>query len=91
MYGAAQMSPCRNAQTVTVKAAAQRGLEIRRILDARFSLGALEQWKHNDAAWWSSKRNDMGRGIYGQAMRQLQRLEAAADEVLDAELAAIAR
>ena len=74
-----------------MKAAAQRGLEIRRILDARFSLSALEEWKHNDAAGWNSKRNDMGRGIYGEAMRQLQRLEAATDGVLDAELAAIAR
>ena len=74
-----------------MKAAAQRALDIRRILDARFSLSAMEEWKRNDAGWWSSKRNDMGRGIYGQAMRQLRRLEAATDAVLDAELAAIRR
>jgi hypothetical protein len=31
----------------------------------------------------------MGRGIYGEAMRELRRLEAATDDELDAELAAI--
>ena len=67
----------------------QRALEIRRILDARFSLSGLEHWKKKDPAWWSSARNDMGRGIYGQAMREAQRLESVSDRELDAELAAI--
>jgi hypothetical protein len=66
-----------------------REIEIRRILDARFSLRALEEWKNNDPGWWNSRRNDMGRGIYGEAMRELRRLEAATDDELDAELAAI--
>jgi hypothetical protein len=68
----------------------QRGPEIRRILDARFNLSALEDSKENDPQGWSSRRNDMGRGIYGQAMRELRRLEAATDDELDAELAATA-
>lgn len=69
----------------------ERGREIRRILDARFNLSALEDSKNNDPEAWSSRRNDMGRGIYGQAMRELRRLEAATDAELDAELAAAAR
>jgi len=70
--------------------AARRGPEIRRVLEARFSLGALEESKTNDPGGWSSARNDMARGIYGEAMRELRRLEAVSDAELDAELAAIA-
>jgi hypothetical protein len=66
-----------------------RALEICRILDARFSLSGLEEWKHKDPAWWSSASNDIGRGIYGQAMREARRLESVSDGALDAELAAI--
>jgi len=66
-----------------------RALDIRRILDARFSLSGLEHWKKNDPAWWSSATNDMGRGLYGQAMREAQRLESVSEGALDAELAAI--
>jgi hypothetical protein len=69
----------------------QRTLQIRRILDARFSLTTLEDSKNNDPRGWSSARNDIGRGIYEQAMRELRRLEAATDGELDAELFAIAR
>lgn len=69
----------------------QRGPQIRRILEARFSLSTLEEAKSNDPEGWSSRRNDMGRGIYGQAMRELRRLEAATRGELDAELAATAR
>jgi len=68
-----------------------RALDIRRILDARFSLSGLEDWKNKDPAWWSSASNDMGRGIYEQALREAQRLESASDGALDAELAAIRR
>jgi hypothetical protein len=64
--------------------------EIRRILDARFSLAGLEACRESDPVWWNSTRNDMGRGIYGEAMRELKRLEAATASELDAELAAIA-
>jgi hypothetical protein len=67
----------------------KRAAEIRRILDARFSLSGLEEWKHKDPAWWSSASNDIGRGLYGEAMREAQRLESVSDGALDAELAAI--
>jgi hypothetical protein len=66
-----------------------RALEIRRILDARFSLSGLEHWKQKDPAWWSSASNAMGRGLYDQAMREAQRLESVSEGALDAELAAI--
>jgi hypothetical protein len=72
-----------------VKPRRSRGAEIRRILEARFSLGALEEAKNNDPGWWNSPRNDMGRGLYGEAMREWARLESASDSELDAELAAI--
>jgi hypothetical protein len=67
----------------------RRAHDIRRILDARFSLSGLEEWKQKDPAWWISPSNEMGRGLYEQAMREAQRLESASDGVLDAELAAI--
>jgi hypothetical protein len=67
----------------------RRAHDIRRILDARFSLSGLEEWKQKDPAWWISPSNEMGRGLYEQAMREAQRLESVSDGVLDAELAAI--
>ena len=69
---------------------AARRLRIRRILDGRFSLSGLEEWKSNDPQLWNSTRNEMGRGLYGEAMRELRRLEAATEDELKAELAAIA-
>ena len=66
-----------------------RARDIHRILDARLSLSGLEHWKQNDPAWWGSASNEMGRGLYGQAMREAQRLESVSDGALDAELAAI--
>jgi hypothetical protein len=69
--------------------AERRAAGIRRILDARFSLSALEGWKSGDPEWWSSTTNDMGRGIYGEALREWRRLETVSDEELAAELAAI--
>jgi hypothetical protein len=68
-----------------------RELGIRRILDARFSLSALEASKNSDPGWWNSETNDMGRGIYGEALRELRRLEDVTEGELEAELAAIAR
>ena len=67
----------------------RRAHDIRRILDARFSLSGLEEWKQKDPAWWISPSNEIGRGLYEQAMREAQRLESVGDGVLDAELAAI--
>jgi hypothetical protein len=70
---------------------AQRARDIRRILDARFSFSTFEQWQRDDPAWWHSSRNEIGRGLYGQALRELERLQSASDGTLDAELADIAR
>jgi hypothetical protein len=67
----------------------QRTLEIRRILDARYSLSFFEECKRGDPNWWNSSRNEVGRGIYGRAIREQQRLEAASDGELDDELDAI--
>ena len=67
----------------------QRTREIRRILDARYSLSFFEDYKRGDPDWWNSSRNEVGRGIYGRALREQQRLEAASDGELDAELNAI--
>ena len=68
----------------------QRSAKIRRILDARFSLSELERIKAEEPERWSAPRNDMGRGFYGEALREARRLEAADDELLDAEIAALA-
>src|SRR6185503_17138260 len=54
----------------------RRAHDIRRILDARFSLSGLDEWKQKDPAWWISASNDMGRGLYEQAMREAHRLES---------------
>jgi hypothetical protein len=59
------------------------------ILEARFSLAAFDKVRHADPVYWSSVRNDMGRGIYGEAMREKQRLYAASDAQLEAETRAI--
>lgn len=71
------------------RTAGERRLAIRRILDARFSLSTFEEMQRNDPVYWDSPRNDMARGLYGQAMREMQRLESAPDGHLDAEIAAI--
>ena len=67
----------------------EREAAIRRILDARFSLAALEVLR-TDAVEWNSVRNDMGRGIYGEAMRESERLAAVSDAEIEAELAYVA-
>jgi hypothetical protein len=72
-----------------MSATTERDLAIRRILNARFSLAALEAFR-TDALEWNSARNDMGRGLYGEAMREWRRLEAVSDAELEAELAAVA-
>jgi hypothetical protein len=63
-----------------------RAFFIRKILDARFSLSALQEWKSNDPEWWSSDRNEKGRRSYTEAMRERERLEAATESELIAEL-----
>lgn len=65
-----------------------RGRAIRWVLDARFSLAALETARNSDPGSWT--RNDMGRGIYAEALRESRRLEGITDAELEAELAAIA-
>jgi hypothetical protein len=59
------------------------------ILEARFSTAAFDKIRNADPAYWSSPRNDMGRGIYGEAMREKQRLQAVTDGQLEAEIRAI--
>lgn len=59
------------------------------ILEARFSVGAFEDIRRENAAYWASTRNDMARGIYGEAMRAKQQLLGASDAQLEAELLAI--
>jgi hypothetical protein len=84
------MSGAIHSPITALSLTARRTLRIRRILDGRFSLSALEEWKRNHPEWWNSTRNAMGRGLYGEAMRELRRLEAATEDELEAELAAIA-
>ena len=56
------------------------------IIEARFSISAFEDVRRKNPRYWASPRNDMARGIYGQAMREKQRLAGASDELLGAEL-----
>ena len=72
-----------------MSARALRALFIRKILDSRFSLTTLQEWKSNDPERWNSRRNEMARGFYAEAMRERQRLEAASEGELIAELIAI--
>jgi hypothetical protein len=59
------------------------------ILDARFSLGALEAVRRRNPEYWASSRSDLSRETYREAMRQKQHLLGASDADLDAELQAI--
>ena len=72
--------------SASARPVAQRTREIRRILDARYSLSFFEDCKRGDPNWWNSSRNEVGRGIYGRALREKERLEAASDRELDAAL-----
>jgi hypothetical protein len=62
---------------------------IRAVLEARFSVGAFEAVQRDSAARWASPRNEMARGIYGEAMREKQRLAQVTDQELVAEAVAI--
>ena len=66
----------------------ERKRAITAILEARFSVHAFEDIRRGNAAYWASPRNDMARGIYGEAMREKQRLASATDAHLLAEIAA---
>ena len=59
------------------------------ILEARFSVRAYEDVRRTNTEFWDSQRNDMARGIYGEAMREKQRLATASDTQLLAEIAAV--
>jgi len=59
------------------------------IIEARFSVSAFEDVRRKNPQYWRSPRNDMARGIYGEAMREKQRLVVASDELLEAESLAI--
>jgi len=78
-----------SAYTTSTAGAVWRDPAIRRIVEARFSMAALEQSRNTDPVWWNSARNDMGRGIHVEAVRESRRLEDATDAELQAELAAI--
>lgn len=62
---------------------------IQAIVEARFSVRAFEATRRDNVEYWASPRNDMARGIYGEAMREKQRLAHASDEQLLAEIAAV--
>jgi hypothetical protein len=82
---------CQQSTYTTFTAGAVwRGPAIRRIVEARFSMAALEESRNGDPVWWNSARNDMDRGIHGEAVGESRRLEDATDAELLAELAAIA-
>jgi hypothetical protein len=67
----------------------ERHRAIGAILEARFSVAAFEEVRRANVEYWSSPRNDMARGIYGEAMREKQRLASASDAQLRAEIAAV--
>jgi hypothetical protein len=56
------------------------------IIEARFSVSAFEEVRRRNPQYWASPRNDMARGIYGEAMREKQRLLGASDDLLVSEL-----
>ena len=59
---------------------------IYQIIEARFSLQAFEEVRRLNPQYWASARNDMARGIYGEAMRAKQSLATASDEQIEAEV-----
>jgi hypothetical protein len=68
----------------------ERRHAITAILESRFSVSAFEQVRRENPEYWRSARNDMARGIYGEAMRAKQLLVGASDDDLEAELRDIA-
>jgi hypothetical protein len=84
------MKPAFAALPLTVRKLSlrERKRAVNAIVEARFSVAAFEQVRHGNAEYWDSPRNDMARGIYGQAMREKQRLVQASDAQLLAEIVA---
>ena len=66
----------------------ERRRAIGTILEARFSVRAFDEVRRDNREFWDSARTDMARGIYGEAMREKQRLARATDGQLLAEIAA---
>ena len=66
----------------------ERHRAIGAILEARFSVRAYEDVRRANSEFWDSQRNEIARGIYGEAMREKQRLSGASDTQLLAEIAA---
>ena len=56
--------------SATGRPISKRTLEIRKILDARYSLSFFEEWKRRDPAWWDSSRNEVGHNIYAHGTIQ---------------------
>lgn len=59
------------------------------LIEARFSVRALQEIRSGNTRYWDSPRNDTARSIYAEAMREKQRLSYATDERLMAEIAAV--
>jgi hypothetical protein len=55
------------------------------IIEARFRLSEFEKVRREEPEYWASARNDMARGIYGEALREKERLLRASDESIAAE------
>ena len=70
-------------QPLTLK---ERRHAIVTIVEARFSVSAFDEVRRSNPRYWASARNEMARGIYGQAMRAKQQLLGASDTQLEAEL-----
>jgi hypothetical protein len=81
-----QLPDSLKTRSLTLKA---RRHAIRTVLEARFSVAAFDKIRGADPTYWASPRNDMGRGIYGEAMREKRRLQAVTDGQLEAEVRAI--
>ena len=67
----------------------ERRHAIMTVVEGRFSLSAFEAVRRDNPVYWASPRNDMARGIYGEAMREKQRLLGASDAQLEAEMLAL--
>jgi hypothetical protein len=66
----------------------ERKRAINAILESRFSVRAFQDVRRCNAGFWASPGNGAARSVYGQAMREKQRLAGATDAQLFAEIAA---
>ena len=65
----------------------ERHRAIGAILEARYSVHAYEEVRRQNAQFWDSPGNGAARRVYGEAMREKQRLATASDLQLLAEIA----